>query len=284
MRLTIHHVTVYRYARPVLFQEHRLLLFPRGSHDVQMRSSRLTITPEPELSWSQDAVGNTVATATFAQFASTLSVRVEHEVEHTGEPWPIFRIASEAHAYPFSYAPDLRAELQPLLLGADDDRDDAALRWAEDLVTSRPIDTMTLLTRMNSAIGETSRYVSRVEQGTQTPAQTLALGSGSCRDYAALLIAGARHLGFAARAASGYAFDPDMPPEATGATHAWAEVYLPGGGWIAFDPTSGRTGSAGLVTAATGRSSERVLPVIGGYSGEATDFLSMDVSVSVTEG
>lgn len=284
MRLTIRHETVYRYARPVLFQEHRLLLFPRGNHDARMRCSRLTITPEPDLSWSEDALGNTVATAIFAEAASALSIRVEHELDHLSEPWPIFRIAPGAHTYPFSYAPDLRAELQPMLLGPDDAPDDDARRWADDLVPSRPMDTMTLLTRMNSAIGENNRYVSRNEEGTQTPAETLALRSGSCRDYAALLIAGARHLGFAARAASGYAFDPHMPAEATGATHAWAEVFLPGAGWIAFDPTSGRTGSAGLVTAATGRSSERILPVIGGYSGEAADFLGMDVSVSVTEG
>lgn len=283
MRLTIRHDTVYRYARPVPFQEHRLLLFPRGGHDLRMRRSRLTIAPEPGLSWGEDALGNTIATAVFPEPASLLSIRVEHELDHEGEPWPVFRIAPEAHTHPFSYGPHARAELQPMLLGPED-HDDGARSWAESFVTGPSTDTMTLLTRMNTAIGETSRYVSREEQGTQTPARTLALGSGSCRDYAALLIAGARHLGFAARAASGYVFDPAMPPEVSGATHAWAQVYLPGAGWIALDPTSGRTGSAGLVTAAVGRSSERVLPVIGGYSGDAADFLGMDVSVSVTAG
>ena len=104
-------------------------------------------------------------------------------------------------------------------------------------------------------------------------------GSGSCRDLAALFLDAARHLGFGARAASGYLVDPDNPMVSTETTHAWAEVYLPGAGWIAFDPTNQRVGASGLITVAVGRCNGAVLPVSGSYVGAPEDFLGMTVRV-----
>jgi transglutaminase-like putative cysteine protease len=124
--------------------------------------------------------------------------------------------------------------------------------------------------------------------GTQSPQETLDLGSGSCRDLATLFIEAVRHLGFAARAVSGYLFDApisiDLPDRSNqhGATHAWAEVYLPGAGWIAFDPTNGRMGEAHLVPVAVGRNIAQLSPVNGRYVGTADAFLGMTVDVTVS--
>lgn len=124
-------------------------------------------------------------------------------------------------------------------------------------------------------------YRIRDEEGTQSPAETLALKSGSCRDVAALFIEAVRHLGLGARAVSGYLYAPDVGVGDQGSTHAWAEVYLPSAGWIAFDPTHGRVGGANLVPVAVARSNRQIMPVTGGYIGAPEDFASLDVSVRV---
>lgn len=281
MRLRIRHETVYRYTRPVPLLEHRLMLFPRGGPDVAVRSASLVIGPEPALAWSEDAAGNTVATATFAEPTAALSIAAEHVVDHQGEAWPIFRIAPEAHSYPFDYAADLRQDLAPALATNPGEADDLVARWVRGLAGEGSTDTLTLLQRISTDVNRRIAYLVRGEEGTQTAAETLGSASGSCRDLAALFIEGVRALGLAARAASGYLHDPEAPPGMTAATHAWAQVFLPGAGWIAFDPTAGRVGSHGLVTAAVGRSSDRVLPVVGGFAGAKDDLISMHVDVSV---
>jgi transglutaminase-like putative cysteine protease len=124
-------------------------------------------------------------------------------------------------------------------------------------------------------------YRVRDEEGTQTPAETLALGSGSCRDIAGLFIEAARHLGFGARAVSGYLFDPDQQENDAGSTHAWAEIYLPGAGWIAFDPTHRRVGGGQLVPVAVARLNPQIMPVSGGFLGASNDLKRMDVVVTV---
>jgi transglutaminase-like putative cysteine protease len=150
-------------------------------------------------------------------------------------------------------------------------------------------DTLSLLQDVNAAARIGMTYIAREEAGTQSPQQTLDLGSGSCRDLATLFIEAVRHLGFGARAVSGYLFDPptpedpDNPGNQHGATHAWAEVYLPGAGWVAFDPTNGRMGEAHLVPVAVGRSIAQLSPVDGRYAGAADDFLGMTVEVTVSK-
>lgn len=155
-------------------------------------------------------------------------------------------------------------------------------RWARGFIHGVPTDTLSLLKDMNSSITDTVGYRVRDEEGTQSPLETLAMATGSCRDIAALFIDAVRHLGFGARAVSGYLFDPDAPAGEAGSTHAWAEVYLPNAGWIAFDPTHRKVGSAGLIATAVGRCNGQIMPVTGGYTGAASDFVAMDVKVSVT--
>lgn len=158
---------------------------------------------------------------------------------------------------------------------------DRLAEWIAGFVAGLTTDTLSLLKDLNAGILGSVTYRVRDEEGTQTPDETLGLASGSCRDIAALFIEAARYLGFGARAASGYLYDPENTAADGDSTHAWAEIFLPGAGWVAFDPTHQRMGSAQLVTVAVARRDRQIMPVAGGYVGEASDALSMEVSVDV---
>jgi transglutaminase-like putative cysteine protease len=283
MKLRIAHSTTYRYARPVALQPHRLMLFPRGGHELNVLASTLRCTPEPQLNWTQDVFGNVVATATFADQSDTLSIAAEMTVEQCAPAWPVFQIAPGAHSYPFMYSDADTVGLGGLLAPQHRDADGGLERWARSFIHGVPTDTLSLLKDINAGIIGTVAYRTRDEEGTQSPLETLAKATGSCRDIAALFIDAVRHLGFGARAVSGYLFDPEAAEDEAGSTHAWAEVYLPSAGWIAFDPTHRKVGSAGLVPTAVGRCNGQIMPVTGGYTGAPTDFVAMDVRVTVTE-
>ena len=284
MRLTVRHLTTYRYARAVALQAHTLMLFPRASHDLRILETSLRCTPEAQLAWSQDVLGNVVATASFARPAAELVIESCSDVEQCASAWPIFPIAVRAHSYPFRYTDAEVTDLGGFLLPQHPDPNGTISDWGKAFILSTPTDTLSLLKDMNNGILPAVTYRTRDEQGTQSPVETLALASGSCRDIAALFIDAARHLGFAARAVSGYMYDPDASRDDAGSTHAWAEVYLPGAGWVAFDPTHQRVGSAQLVPVAVGRCNGQIMPVSGNYVGAADDFEAMDVSVTVTTG
>jgi transglutaminase-like putative cysteine protease len=287
MNLTIAHRTRYRYKRPVALQPHRLVVTPRDSGDLITLRSSLRFEPEASIRWTLDVFGNSIADAVFSEPTDSLLIVNDLLVDHRSPDWPIFAIDSAAHSYPFAYTLDdvidLGALAQPDWLSPGGD---AVSTWARRFVLGMQTDTLSLLKDINAGILGDIRYRVREEDGTQSPAETLNLGSGSCRDIAGLFIEAVRHLGFGARAVSGYLFDPDQSDEDQsdedrGATHAWAEVYLPGAGWIAFDPTHGRTGSGRLVPVAVARLNRQIMPVTGGYLGNADDVLSMEVAVRV---
>lgn len=282
MKLTIHHRTTYRYAPPVALQPHRMILRPRGSHDIALLSSSLSCTPVAELEWTQDVFGNLIATGIFPEPAAELVITSEFTVEQSAVAWPVFRIAPEAHSFPFAYSPDDMADLGTLRIPEHGDAEGRMGAWARAFVRGAGTDTLSLLNDLNAGILDAVAYRVRDEEGTQTPLETLALASGSCRDIAALFIEAVRHLGFGAHAVSGYLFDPDPPADDPGSTHAWAEVYLPGAGWIAFDPTHRRLGGANLIPVAVARSNRQIMPIVGGYVGTPEDFLGMDVTLRVT--
>ena len=241
--LTIRHVTTYRYRHPVAFGEHRMMLRPRDSHDQRVIEVSLEINPAPSsLRYETDDFGNHVAIAEFADVGHCIH---RHDVG----------------------------------------QDDAVARWARRfLPVDGQIPALALLTRLSQGIHDGFLYRRREAKGVQAPAETLQLGHGSCRDFALLMIDAARSLGLAARFASGYlATMPNVAlTEAHGATHAWAQVYLPGTGWIDFDPTSGNVGKAGLVTVAVVRDPDQALPLHGTFVGSRADTLGMEVHVSVT--
>lgn len=280
VRLSVQHRTTYRYARPVMLQPHRLMLCPRGGPELRVLDASLVCQPAAELAWTEDVFGNLAATATFAEPTAELVIASSLSVELTAEPWPVFRVAPHAHSFPFAYSPADLLDLGALLVSQAGVGGTVA-EWARRFVYSAPTDTLSLLKDLNTGVLSSIAYRTRDEEGTQAAAETLSLGSGSCRDLSALFVDAVRHLGFGARAVSGYLYDPDASEGDARSTHAWAEVYLPSAGWIAFDPTHRRVGGAGLIPLAVGRSNEQIMPVVGGYVGSPEDFVEMDVSVRV---
>ncbi|MDP1616234.1 transglutaminase family protein [Phenylobacterium sp.] len=273
------HRTAYRFARPVVLHPHRLMLRPRDSHELSVLDFQLSCSPAADITWSQDVFGNLCAVASFRQTAEALVIESRLKVASRAQAWPIFPITPAAQAYPFAYDDDEAADLGRLRLPNPDP--DAA-RWAHGFVAGPGTDTLSLLKDLNAGVLGAAVYRVRDEEGVQSAGETLRLASGSCRDLAALFIEAARQLGLGARAVSGYLFDPDQADRQADTTHAWAEVYLPGAGWITFDPTHNRTGAAGLIPLAVGRANAQIMPVVGSFAGSAADALGMDVSVRIT--
>jgi transglutaminase-like putative cysteine protease len=280
MQLRIVHTTSYRYGNSVGFNPHRLVLRPRGGSDLQVLEHSLRISPSAELAWAQDVFGNLIATARFNEIAAHLTIISELLVDGPIDLWPVFQIDPSAQNYPYDYSPDELIDLGPLR--ARPEGPPGVRVWAQGFIRSQPTDTLSLLKDLNAGVLASVAYRPRDEEGVQTGAQTLAIRSGSCRDLAALFIEAARQLGFGARAASGYIFDPTTPSQQTETTHAWAEVYLPGAGWIAFDPTHGRVGAGGLITVAVARSNAQIMPVAGSYVGASDALEAMEVEVHLT--
>jgi transglutaminase-like putative cysteine protease len=279
VKLQIRHETRYRYRQPVELLPQRLLMTPRSGHELTLLRSSLRCTPDGTLAWSQDVFGNMIATASFASPTDELVILGEMEVEQCAPVWPVLLIDPTAHRYPFAYTVDDVRDLGRL--ATTDGVSDRLAVWVSGFVAGPTTDTLSLLKDLNAGILGSVAYRVRDEEGTQSPDETLALASGSCRDIAALFIEAARHLGFGARAVSGYLYDPDVISTDGGSTHAWAEIFLPGAGWVAFDPTHRRMGSAQLVAVAVGQSNRQIMPVTGGYVGRPDDALAMNVSVEV---
>jgi transglutaminase-like putative cysteine protease len=284
--LTVRHVTVYRYSEPVKLGEHRMMFRPRESHDLRLVKTRLDIRPYPaELRWLHDVFDNSIAIATFR--GPTLELRFDSTVtlEHIETALPDYALESQAQTYPFHYpeddAPDLARALIRRYPG------DAVTEWAARFLSpSGTTDTRALLETMTLGIRNEFTYVRRPEKGVQRPEDTLRLHSGSCRDFAIFMMEAVRSLGLAARFVSGYIFVPESEPGAMasgGATHAWMQVYLPGAGWVDFDPTNNGLGNRNLIRVAVAWDHGQALPLWGSFMGAASSFLGMDVNVSVTE-
>lgn len=286
--LDVRHTTAYRYAKPVTFGEHRLMFRPRDSHDLRLLETALTITPTATVRWLHDVFGNSIAVASFAEPAAELSFESRIRLEHYPPAAIEFAVEEHARTYPFSYSAEEVPDLARLLERHYPDPDHRVDQWAKQFVLESDAlpDTQELLIRMTRTIKETLSYAVRTEEGTQSPVETLETGGGSCRDYALLMIEAVRSLGFAARFVSGYLYDPaaDGTLQGGGATHAWVQVYLPGAGWVEYDPTNGIIGGENLIRVAVARDPTQAVPLGGSWTGAPADFLGMSVDVSVTSG
>jgi transglutaminase-like putative cysteine protease len=283
-RLRIHHKTEYRYAHPVAFGEHRVMLRPRDGHDLRVLESKLDIVPEPmRLRWIHDVFGNSVAIATFDERASELTFISEVTVEH--EPEEEFALTPDdpAYFYPFLYDSEEYPDLKHYLAPNYSDPEGELSAWARDFLDEEaPTPTFKILSSMTHGIRQSFTYRKRHEQGTQHPLDTLQTGSGTCRDYALLMIEALRRLGIAARFVSGYLFTgDDERHRGGGSTHAWVQVYLPSAGWIEFDPTNGITGSRDLIRVAVARDPCQAIPLHGTYLGPPEAFIDMKVNINV---
>jgi transglutaminase-like putative cysteine protease len=283
--LIIKHITTYQYRRPVAFGEHRMMLRPRDGHDQNLIDVKLVITPAPiSLRRTQDAFGNHLDIARFADRAKELRFESTIRLDHFHADIHDHDIEEAAQTYPFTYGAEELPDLVHLIERKSFDPDCQVERWARTFLRKdRPTNTRELLIDLTHGIRRSFKYVRRHEKGVQTPLQTLALGSGSCRDLAMLMIDAARSLGMAARFVSGYLH---IPGDHTGGgnTHAWAQVYLPGPGWVDFDPASGIVGNRDLVRVAVVRDPRQAIPLHGTYMGSASDYIGMNVEVAVTSG
>jgi transglutaminase-like putative cysteine protease len=284
--LTIHHKTEYRYAHPVAFGEHRIMLRPRDGHDLRVLSNELEISPQPmSLRWIHDVFGNSVAIATFDERADTLSFVSTATVEHN--PAEEFALTPDdpAYFYPFLYDDEEFPDLGHFITPQYGDPRGELSAWARNFLDAEgPTPTFKILTEMTHGIRETFTYRKRHEQGTQHPLDTLQTKSGTCRDYALFMIEALRRLGIAARFVSGYIATPGDRAHGYvggGNTHAWVQVYLPSAGWIEFDPTNGIVGTRDLVRVAVARDPRQAVPLHGTYLGSADAFVGMEVAINV---
>jgi transglutaminase-like putative cysteine protease len=283
--LTIHHKTEYRYAHPVAFGEHRIMLRPRDGHDLRVLQSRLDITPEPmRLRWIHDIFGNSVAIATFDERADVLTFTSYVTVEHNPEEEFALTPDDPAYFYPFLYDPEEYADVLHYVTPQYADPDGELSAWARNFLDAEaPTPTFKILSGMTYRIHEDFAYRKRYEQGTQHPLDTLQTGTGTCRDYALLMIEALRRLGIAARFVSGYLFTGnDHGHRGGGSTHAWVQVYLPSAGWIEFDPTNGIVGTRDLVRVAVARDPRQAIPLHGVYLGPIDAFIGMEVNIKVS--
>lgn len=283
--LRISHRTTYRYRQAVGLGPHRLMLRPRESRDLRLISSEIVVSPAATITWAHDVSGNALATASFQGLADTLVIDSLAEVQLKAVVWPVFDIAASAISYPFSYADDDWIDLGALTQPRYDDADGRLRAWARAFVRGERTDTLSLLKDLNAGISAWVSYQGREDEGTQTPLQTLDRGWGSCRDFAVLFIEAARCLGFGARIVSGYLHNPDqasLGDAGAGSTHAWAEVFVPGAGWITFDPTNRSVGGSNLIPVAVARDIHQAMPVSGSFvgGGDAFDSLLVEVRVS----
>lgn len=281
--LKIHHRTTYRYRQPVSLGPHRLMLRPRESRDLRIVSSDVTVTPAATLTWAHDVFGNAVATATFQNMASTLAIESAVELDLNAAPWPVFDIAASAIVYPFQYSADEFTDLGALAIQQYPDPTSRLRDWARAFVRGNSTNTLALLQDLCAGVSNWVNYQSREEEGTQQPLQTLDRGWGSCRDFAVLFVELARSLGFGARIVSGYLYNPGqlLGSGGAGSTHAWAEVYVTGAGWISFDPTNRTAGGFNLIPVAVARDIRQAMPVSGSFAGMTDAFMDMAVEVSV---
>lgn len=283
--LKVLHTTTYRFNEHVRLLPHRLMLRPRESRELRLISSNVTVTPPAALTWALDVFGNAIATATFQMTASNLVIASVAELQLDAVAWPVFDIAVSAMSYPFRYSDDDWTDLGALALPQFSDPAGVLRNWAQMFVRGSRTDTLSLLKDLSVGVSEAVRYQSREDEGTQTPVETLHRGWGSCRDFAVLFTEAARMLGFGARIVSGYLYNPErrsIGSSGAGSTHAWAEVFVPGAGWITFDPTNRSLGGFNLIPVAVARDIRQTIPVSGSFVGSTGAFAGMSVEVFVS--
>jgi transglutaminase-like putative cysteine protease len=292
VRYDITHTTVYRYAKPVTFGEHRVMFRPRESHDLRVLATDLDVSPEALVRMIQDPYSNSVALVQPLGEATELKIECSFTIEHAHSNNLELPLSPSAEFFPFAYSVDERFDLEHYLRPHHDDPEGKLTAWARQFIrTDGPTGTRDLLVQMNQHIRDELTYIARDEEGTQSPLITLARGSGSCRDFALLMMEAARRLGVATRFVSGYLYDPSLDEESdeagdsavvgAGSTHAWLQAYLPGAGWVPFDPTNNLLGGYHLVRVGVSRDPKQAAPISGSWYGEPDAYVGLDVVVRV---
>ena len=284
---SVRHVTTYAYSSPVAFGEHRIVCRPRESFDQHVLAFAADIDPAPaEFLWSEDAAGNLVGTARFRRRARRLRFEFLMRVEQRLCEARDVRITEHAKAAPFSYGAEQMPDLARFIERQYPDPEHKVDGWAREILAKDPErGTWPFLLRLNETIRHDFAYLRREEAGIQDPVATLRNRSGSCRDFAVLACEAVRAVGLATRFVSGYLHvraGDAVSLMAGGNTHAWLQVFIPGAGWVDFDPTSGTVGNKGLLRLAAVRDPAHAAPLTGSFIGFPSDFERMDVAVDVS--
>jgi transglutaminase-like putative cysteine protease len=285
------HTTTYSYAKPVTFGEHRVMFRPHDSHDLRVLATDLSVSPDADIRLIQDQFSNSVALVQPKGEATELKIVCSFTIEHAHSNNLELPLSPSAEHFPFAYSVDERFDLEHYLRPHHDDPEGKLTAWARQFIrTDGPTGTRDMLVAMNQHIRDHFTYAARDEEGTQAPLDTLAKGTGSCRDFALLMMEAARQLGVASRFVSGYLYDPaldeskpDTDPQLVGAgsTHAWMQAYLPGAGWVPFDPTNNLLGGYHLLRVGMVRDPKQAAPVSGSWFGEPAAYTGMKVDVRV---
>ena len=288
-RVRVTHETEYRYEKPVHLLAHRLMLRPRDSHDLRLLETSLSVSPPARSTrWAHDVFNNSVCYLTFPEDRTTERLRIVSTLDLRHYPTRAdLPLDPRAETFPFSYTsaevPDLARSIERHY--ADPDR--IVDEWAHRFLSiGGPTGTMAMLTAITQAIRSEFRYEGRQAEGTNDPLVTLATKTGACRDYTLFMMEAVRSLGLAARFVSGYLYDErlvasDAPVVGGGATHAWVEVYLPGAGWVEFDPTNGLVAGRNLIRVSVARTPQQSVPIAGSFMGPPDSFGDMKVNVEV---
>ncbi|WP_193212513.1 transglutaminase family protein [Luteolibacter marinus] len=277
--LRIVHRTHYHYASPVTFQTHRLVVRPREGHDLRVEKLELSITPLADVVWTRDIFGNSIAHAHFKDQGTELTFDVDVVVRRF---FPLDSPPPETHSpspYPLEYDTLEHGIVTGYLTPVYAEETAAVQEFIHTLPNPADFPSAeAFVVQLAGIIHGKIGYQRREQKGVQTPATTLSLGTGSCRDVATLMMETLRHLGIAARFASGY-LDCPATRAARGSTHAWTEAYFPQLGWRGFDPTTGKPCDHRHIVTGTSHHPRGVMPVSGRYFGATGAFLSMTVGV-----
>ena len=289
VRYDIQHTTIYRYRQPVRFGEHRVMFRPRDSHDLRVLATDLDVSPDASVRMIQDPLSNSVALVQPLSRADKLEIVCSFRIEHAHSNNLELPLSKSAELYPFAYTLEERYDLEHYLRPYHDDPDGELTAWARQFIrTDGPTGTRDLLIAMNQHIRDNLRYLGRDEEGTQSPAETLKAGSGSCRDFALLMMEAARRLGFATRFVSGYLYDPALDGDGDSERrrrrlHARLAAGLPAGrrlGAVRSRPTT-CSAAPQLIRVGIARDPSQAAPISGSWFGETDDYIGMTVSVTV---
>jgi transglutaminase-like putative cysteine protease len=274
----INYQTQYAYSEPVSFSQHLFRLFPKCDRYVSMRNLAFQTNADAAINYRRDLFDNEIASCFYPGQSAFLSASLQITLEIQPRNAFEFLLAGHAVEMPFTYSEQEARVLAPYLQGGDVVPD---LPFWHPPSAPRP--TIPALMELNEALHRHIAYERRDEGVAYLPDETLRLGRGACRDFSVLLAAVARGLGIAARLASGYLCEfGEGEKKAEGALHAWTELYLPGAGWVGFDPTNGYLCNHHHITAAVGLTPDDISPILGRYFHPTSVTSQMTASLQIS--